>query len=396
VRAEAPALPATGEGLDHGTAELFFGDTETRPNGFHLTGFLAPDPIIYIRHAGGETLCVSALEIERARAESSVGEVIEFREAGYEDLSRAGNEGMALWSGMILNLLRRHGVERVLVEDEFPVGLADRLRAGDVEVAPQTTRFDSRRRVKSADEVEAMVLVQRANEAAVSAAIDAIRRSRPRADRVLELDGEPLTSERIKLILGTELMARGCALGEVIVASGADSALPHGRGSGPIRAGEPVIIDCFPQHVSSRMHADMTRTVVWGDPDPLVQRMYDAVLAAQDAALGLIRAGVDGRDVHREVCRTLFEHGFRTLMKPYDTGDSEAVMNHGTGHGLGLAVHEAPRVSDTHNILQEGDVVTVEPGLYHPRLGGVRIEDVVVVTADGCRNLMEMPKTFRL
>ncbi|MDQ4106715.1 MAG: M24 family metallopeptidase, partial [Actinomycetota bacterium] len=160
---------------------------------------------------------------------------------------------------------------------------------------------------------------------------------------------------------------------------------------------EAIILDIFPMDKSSRYYADMTRTVVKGEPNEELQRMYDAVLESQEAALGMIRAGVSGRDVHRKVSDILHERGYKTLVHDQQEGTPlRKGFIHGTGHGVGLEIHEAPRISPAADELRAGDVVTVEPGLYDPQLGGVRIEDLVVVTQDGGRNLTNFPKEFRL
>jgi Xaa-Pro aminopeptidase len=163
-----------------------------------------------------------------------------------------------------------------------------------------------------------------------------------------------------------------------------------------IRAGLPIVLDIFPFHKTTRYWGDMTRTVVRGTPPPEVAAMWDAVLEAQAAGLAAVHAGANGRDVHYACCEVFAQRGYGSLPKPYRGIESEARFIHGTGHGLGLEIHEFPRVGDLDVTLEVGDVVTVEPGLYHPRFGGIRIEDLVVVTQDGYRNLTPLSKVFRL
>ncbi|MHB8573405.1 MAG: M24 family metallopeptidase [Candidatus Dormibacteria bacterium] len=386
-----PRAGATGP-----AAELLFGSSEQNANLLHVSGFLCPDPFVHLRAGDRELICVSALEEGRARAESRVSTVTRFdRPAEGVELPFAGS-GPAQWADLIRVLLESVGTTAAIVDETFPMAIADHLRERGVTLTAESERWTLRRRVKTEGEIEKMQRVQQANERAVTAAIDLIRRSEPGADGILQADGAPLTSERLKRLIATTLLQDNCQAGDLIVASGRSGYNPHDSGSGPIRAGEPIIIDSFPMDLETHYHADMTRTVVKGEPDPELLRMHDAVTAAFGEALEHVHAGASGRDVHNAVCRTLHERGFRTLVKPYDTGDSPAWMNHGTGHGLGLEVHEAPRVSSVENILVEGDVITIEPGLYHPELGGIRIEDVVVVTRDGFRNLMTMPKEFIL
>ena len=181
------------------------------------------------------------------------------------------------------------------------------------------------------------------------------------------------------------------------MAGGPQAADPHERGHGPLKAGESIIVDIFPVDLSTRYYSDMTRTFVKGEPNDGLQEMYDAVLESQEAALSMIRAGVNGRDVHRKVAEVLHEAGYKTNVHDQEEGKplTEGFF-HGTGHGVGLELHEAPRVSLADEELIPGDVISVEPGVYDPNVGGVRIEDLVVVTEEGCRNLTKFPKEFRI
>jgi len=178
---------------------------------------------------------------------------------------------------------------------------------------------------------------------------------------------------------------------------GAQTADPHERGHGPLKAGDPIILDIFPADKTTRYYADMTRTFVKGEPGEELQKMYDAVLESQEAALAMIGPGVNGRDIHKKVSDILHEAGYKTLVHDQRPGEPlQEGFIHGTGHGVGLEIHESPRVSIADEKLIPGDVVTIEPGLYYRRIGGIRIEDLVVVTENGCRNLTNFPKEFRI
>ena len=156
------------------------------------------------------------------------------------------------------------------------------------------------------------------------------------------------------------------------------------------------MLDIYPFDKRTRYWGDMTRTVARGTPPAEVMRMWEAVLEAQQAGLDTVRPGANGRDVHFACCEVFKKHGYGSLPKAYRDIQSDARFIHGTGHGLGLEIHEYPRISEADVVLEVGDVITVEPGLYDPRLGGIRIEDLVVVTETGCRNLTTLPKQFLL
>ncbi|MFQ5654764.1 MAG: M24 family metallopeptidase, partial [Planctomycetota bacterium] len=270
----------------------------------------------------------------------------------------------------------------VRVPARFPVRAADRLREEGFTLVVSKEPFFPRRAVKTPEEILRIEAAQEATEEVMLDAIEQIRRTEIRGDE-LHLDGETLTAERLKMRVRKLLLERGYNVGEIIVAPGDQGCDPHNTGSGPLRAGETIIIDIFPRHIENRYWGDMTRTVVKGEPSSELRKLHAAVEKAQRVALEEIGPGVRGADVHRKVSESLEMDGFATTC----TNGTWKGFFHGTGHGVGLDIHEAPRLSKNGPVLEEGMVVTVEPGLYYPGLGGVRIEDLVVVTADGCRNL---------
>ena len=225
----------------------------------------------------------------------------------------------------------------------------------------------------------------------MAAAHQSLRRAEIR-DHVLWLDGEVLTSERVKKLINVALMECGCIAQHTIVAGGEQACDPHDEGSGPLPAHRSIIFDVFPRSAGTRYFADMSRTVVRGTPSPELTRLYHAVKDAQEEAITKIRDGADGAAIHQGICDRFEKAGYKTGLV---NGRMQGYF-HGTGHGVGLDIHEAPRISRTGSLLQEGHVVTVEPGLYYPGLGAVRIEDMVLVTKDGCRNLTNYPKVFEL
>jgi Xaa-Pro aminopeptidase len=357
----------------------------------YLTGFAAPDPFDTL-YTGGTHLLVSPLEYGRARRESRA-DTIE-RGVDYDARSLREEHGATEASHRVLGTFcRAHGAESVAVDAEsFPVGAADGLREQGVEVVPDHDGAIGRiRAVKTDEEIGNVRAAQRANEAAMRTAEGLLRGAEPDADGVLYLDGEPLTSERVREEIEVSLLRNGCALDETIVACGADAADPHDRGSGPLRADESIIVDIFPRSKETGYFADMTRTFVVGEPTGTLREWYDLTDRALEAALAEIRAGADASDVHGAACDVYEDAGLPTLR---DDDGAETGFIHSTGHGVGLDIHEFPRLSTAEERLEAGMVVTVEPGLYDPEVGGVRIEDLVVVTEDGYENLTEFPKSL--
>ena len=204
--------------------------------------------------------------------------------------------------------------------------------------------------------------------------------------------GKKLTAEAVKVVIELELMRHQCQSRDTIVACGRLAADPHDRGHGPLRAGQTIVLDIFPQHKQHGYWGDITRTVVKGPARPELRALYDAVLKAQKGALALVKPGMRADRIHDRVKACFQDAGFFT-------GDRAGIpvgFFHGTGHGVGLDIHEAPSLSTVPVRLKAGHVVTVEPGLYYPDLGGVRIEDTVAVTRTGAQVLCPCEKVFEI
>ncbi len=378
---------------------LVIGAPEHDAAAYHLSGFLAPDPVICLRVVGKVYLAVSSMEYGRAKREARVDKVLSFDELGFVQLARELQSGGRALAATAAGLLEKLGAATspVAVPPALGVLYADELRARGLAVTPDAKLFADLRRAKTEEEISYIERTQRAVESACARAVGILEEASVGEDGTLLYGGEVLTSERLRSEIDVELLRRGYAADGTITASGGQAADPHERGHGPLRAGESIILDIFPVDKASRYYADMTRTFVKGEPSPELQRMYDAVFEGQEAALSMIRAGVNGRDVHKKVSDILYQAGYKTLVHDQKPGEPlQEGFIHGTGHGVGLEIHEAPRVSIANEELIPGDVVTVEPGLYDPEVGGVRIEDLVVVTEDGCHNLTNFPKEFRL
>lgn len=387
---EDPALPI-----------LFFGNSYHYPDIYRSTGFLAPDPIIALEHGDERVILASPLEQGRAEKESRATSVRSLMDFGYRELSAQGLDGDEVVAVVMQRFLSERGVARVLVPRYFPVGVADQLRAQGI--ALEIVRdLDARRRIKRPDEIAWLETAQRATEEAWAAGVDALRRATVGPDRVLHLDGSVFTAERLRAIVEQELLARDCQTPEkTITAPGPQAADPHETGHGPLHANESIVMDIYPQH-SSRYWADMTRTVSKGAPPDEIVRMYEIVKRAQDEAIAMLRPGVTGKEIHERVEDIIFEAGYDTLRPgPKHRPDDPAIRGffHGTGHGVGLEIHELPSIGRGKwgmVPLEPGDVVTIEPGIYDPAIGGVRLEDMLVVTADGARDLTKAPRDLVL
>lgn len=370
-------------------ATVMIAASESDSNLYYVTRFIAPDSFLFLEIKGERILVMSDLEVDRARAQATVERVLSYSEL--ERRAKAEGVDDPSVTDIVHVVLRDAGVNQLVVPGNFPFIHAKRLLDLGYGLEIRKEPFFERRVVKTAEEVAYIEATQRATEKAVSAGHDALRAANPR-DGLLWLEGEILTSECIKKLINVALMEHDCVAQHTIVAGGEQACDPHNEGSGPLPADRSIIFDVFPRHASSRYFADMSRTVIRGRASSDLQRLYQAVKDAQEEAIGQIRDGADGAEIHRGICERFEAAGYKTGVV---NGRMQGYF-HGTGHGVGLDIHEAPRISRTGTILKEGHVVTVEPGLYYPGLGAVRIEDMVLVTKDGCRNLTNFPKRFEL
>ncbi len=371
-------------------AKLLIADSEKNANLYYVTHFLAPDPFVFAQVNGRKILVMSDLEIDRAKSQARVTEVLSYAKLAENAKRRLAAEPTMM--DTVDELLKAHGVKTIEVPRDFGIAYADRLRKLGYEVVPKPDPFFPERVIKSDEEVALIEQAQRATEAAVEQAIELIRNSEIKSDGTLAIAGKPLTVELIRKVLHVHMMEQDCVGQHTIVAPGVQAVDPHNEGSGPLRANEPIVMDVFPQHAHSRYFADMTRTVVKGQASPKVRKMFEAVREGQEIAFRMIKDGVDGEPIHKAIMDYFESLGFKTG----EQGGRMQGFFHGTGHGVGLEIHEPPRISSKPDILKEGMVVTVEPGLYYADAGGMRIEDMVLVTKTGCRNLTLAPKILEV
>ncbi|ELY85103.1 M24 family metallopeptidase [Natrialba taiwanensis] len=388
-----PAIPQLTAFLDRAGTDGYLLDADGNDSHqYYLSGYHMLDEFVTLYADERVTLLLPGPECSQAERDSNGDEIrsrAEFRNAAeLEDM-----DPRKARKRVTVDFLDAAGIDSVSVPVSFPVGTADLLREHGIEVVPEYEYvLDEIRAVKHDREIDHIRETQRAAEDGMAAAEDLLERATV-ADGVLHLDGDVLTSERVRERIERAVLDRGCGLDQCIVASGPAGARAHDPGTGPLRANVPIIIDIFPRHKRTRYFGDMTRTVVKGTPSDRTREWYALVSEASEAALDTIRAGVTGETVHAAVCDVFESAGYPTGRT---ADDPDSGFPHATGHGVGLDVHEAPYLAQQAGELEAGHVVTVEPGLYEQGTGGVRLEDLVVVTDDGYETMNDYPRDLRV
>jgi Xaa-Pro aminopeptidase len=377
---------------------LIHGDTHRSAVLRHELPLGIVDPLSYFEVSGRRVVVISTLDAGRLREAVADVEVIDPHDLGLDQLIADGLRWDELEPELCARAAARLGTRRVVVPADLPVVVADRLRADGIEVVPEQDVFTKRRRSKSAAEVEGVRRAQGAADAAMAAAAELLRAAEPRNGSggapVLYLDGDPLTSEAVRARIREVSGGLGApAPDDIIVAAGAAGASGHEQGTGPLPAGVPIIVDIWPRDERSTCFADMTRTfVAGGDPAPDVVRWHEVSRTALERVFDGLRAGVTGRELFDRACEVFEAAGEPTIRTKPDGEVLYDGFNHSLGHGVGLEVHEEPTLGRTGaDPLVPGDVVAIEPACYRNGYGGVRLEDLVLITEDGFENLTAFP-----
>ena len=367
-------------------AKLVVGATETCVELRYLSAFKAVDPIVFLQVGRRRILVVPRMEQARAKRRDPRAQVFT-----PEDLRipRPRRYQVSEWC---VAMLRREGIQQVTVPGTFPVGVADILRRRRIGITPVVGAFLPERAIKRPDELKCLRESQQAAVIAVRAAISTVEKAEIDGAGYLRKDGRKLTSESVRELVSRTLFEHRCLCAETIIAGGEQATDCHETGHGPLRAGEAIVMDIFPRHMEHGYWGDVTRTIVRGEPSLELRALYSAVKAAQSVALARIKPGVRLTSIHQAASEEFVRRGYRTEM----IDGKASGFFHGTGHGVGLEVHEAPSLGSAPGCLRKDHVVTVEPGLYYPGLGGVRIEDTVVVTKSGWRYLAPCEKRFQV
>jgi Xaa-Pro aminopeptidase len=374
--------------IRNGTPRLIVAASETDPDMLYATRFFAPDPFIFLHQNGKRTLVLSDMEMDRARKQAQADEFVSFNELEREVQGKA--KDAPPYEKVLAHFLRKRGVSSTIVPANFPLRYAEELTANEIRVRSTNHLFWPEREAKTDEELKLMGRALRITEIGMHRAMDVLRRSTIARDRKLKWSGKTLTSEILRAEIDTAMLHAGGIPTATIVAGGDQACDPHERGFGPLRANSLIILDIFPRDARSGYWGDMTRTVVRGRASDAQRKLWETVKDGQQLALKRIKAGVDGMSIHKAIQKLFDERGY-----PTEVRDGKNVgFFHGTGHGLGLEIHEYPRLQKV--TLKDRQVLTVEPGLYYPGLGGVRHEEVVVITKTGCKILSRFPKQLEI
>ncbi len=364
---------------------LIIAASENDADLLYATRFFVPDACVLVDEGGRRTLLLSSLEVDRGRREAQVDEVLS-TEPLRQELKEAHGGKEPKMLEVITQFLSRRDARRYRVPASFPLGLAQALQAEGLKLEPVEGLFYKEREFKTSEELRLMRAANEVSERGLRRGFEVLGEATiANGTGELHWQGAPLTSEILRAEIDSEVLRAGGSPANTIVAGGEQACDPHERGSGALRAEELIILDVFPRH-SSGFFGDLTRTVIKGRAGDAQKQLWDLVLEGQQRALQAIRPAVEGQEVQEDIRRFFADNGYPTR----EAHGRWTGFFHGLGHGLGLEIHEEPRIS--HTTFQPGQVFTVEPGLYYPGVGGVRHEDVVVVTENGCDILSSIEK----
>jgi Xaa-Pro aminopeptidase len=373
------------------TAILLYGTNEHNAALRHEVPIVIGDDFALVLGEDTTWIQASRLEADRLAACRPDATLLDVHELGFKELSESGICRAQLELELAARAIARTGIRGAIVNAEFPLALADRLRADGLQLTVDEAAITAGRRRKTDAELTGIRGAQRAAEAAMTVAAELFARSEPLGD-TLHLDGVPLTAERIRGAMRDAAWGHGAVLPSTAIVASVWQGYGHESGSGPLPAKLPIQIDIWPCDEASGCWADMTRTfVIGGEPPAEVLRQEAIVRRALDEARASVRPGVTGRELHAQCCERFEAEGYRTQRTgPGD--DPDEGFQFSLGHGVGLRVHEAPGLGRTgRDPFVPGDVLAIEPGLWQRDVGGVRFEDLVLVTDDGCELLTDFP-----
>jgi len=369
-------------------ARLIVAPSETDADMLYATRIFIGDPFIFLQQKGKRTLVLSDLEIDRAKKNAKADEFVMFNQLEREVQGKA--KKAPAYEKVLAHFLTKRGVKRALVPANFPLGFANEIKRNGIALETSNGLFWPARERKTAEEIRLLERALRMTETGMKRGMEILKASKPGAGKKLKWSGKTLTSETLRAEIDSAILRAGGVPTNTIVAGGDQACDPHERGFGPLRADSLIILDIFPRDGKTGYWGDMTRTVVRGRASEQQRKLWEAVKAGQTLGLKRIKAGVDGMSIHQAITELFERRGFPTEVR----NGRRVGFFHGTGHGLGLEIHEYPRLQKV--VLKAGQCLTVEPGLYYPGIGGARIEDVVIVEKDGCRILSKFPKQLEI
>ena len=370
---------------------VIYADGVRSPEMRHEVPAPVPDAFLYVETGGERHVVLPSLELPIV-SEAGTYVLHPYEEFGIDELRRTERSNWELTDALVVRALQGLGVEQALVPGSFPLGAADRIRTAGIELTPDEEHFRARRRVKTGAELAGIRRAQLAAESGMAAARDLLRQAKADAHGVLELDGTPLTVERVKAAISARFLEHGTTADNFIVSHGPQAAIGHHLGDGRLRAGETIVIDLWPRDDKSSCFADMTRTFVAGDVPAEIAEWHRLCLEALELSSSRARPGATGVELFGAACDVFEAEGHLTQRTKVFGETLDEGFHHSLGHGVGLEVHEAPVLGLVGVApLVAGDVVAIEPGLYRQGLGGVRLEDLVFVREDGPERLTQFP-----
>jgi len=367
---------------------LIVAPSDTDADMLYATRIFIGDPFIFLQQKGKRTLVLSDLEIDRAKKNAKADEFVMFNQLEREVQGKA--KKAPPYEKVLAHFLTKRGVKRALVPANFPLGFANEIKRNGIALETSNGLFWPAREKKTAEEIRLLERALRMTEKGMKRGMEILKASKPGAGKKLKWSGKTLTSEILRAEIDSAILRAGGVPTNTIVAGGDQACDPHERGFGPLRADSLIILDIFPRDGKTGYWGDMTRAVVRGRASQQQRKLWETVKAGQALALKRIKAGVDGMSIHQAITELFERRGFPTEVR----NGRRVGFFHGTGHGLGLEIHEYPRLQKV--VLKAGQCLTVEPGLYYPGIGGARIEDVVIVEKDGCRILSKFPKQLEI
>jgi len=369
-------------------ARLIVAPSDTDADMLYATRIFIGDPFIFLQQKGKRILVLSDLEIDRAKKNAKADEFVMFNQLEREVQGKA--KKAPPYEKVLAHFLTKRGVKRALVPANFPLSFANEIKRNGIALETSNGLFWPARERKTAEEIRLLERALRMTETGMKRGMEILKTSKLGTGKKLKWSGKTLTSEILRAEIDSAILRAGGVPTNTIVAGGDQACDPHERGFGPLRADSLIILDIFPRDGKTGYWGDMTRTVVRGRASEQQRKLWEAVKAGQTLALKRIKAGVDGMSIHQAITELFERRGFPTEVR----NGRRVGFFHGTGHGLGLEIHEYPRLQKV--VLKAGQCLTVEPGLYYPGIGGARIEDVVIVEKDGCRILSKFPKQLEI